>query len=128
VHTSYVHAHMHTYTHTYTYGFRIIQILHTSFCFHNGNYSILLKLLFVDQTFVVNCTYVTSSYLWVETGLHGHVPTLRHFFIFSPLASCFFLSFSPPSSSYIFLKTCLKSLKTCLTNQKARTIMAFGTG
>jgi hypothetical protein len=37
---------------------------------------------------------VTSSYLWVETDLHGHVPTLRHFFNFSPLFSCFFLFLS----------------------------------
>jgi hypothetical protein len=35
---------------------------------------------------------VTSSYLWVETGLQGHAPALRHFFIFSRVSTCVFLS------------------------------------
>jgi hypothetical protein len=70
---------------------------------------------------------VTSSYLWVEAGLQGHVPTHHHFssFLMFPPVS-FSLSLSPPSSSHIFLRTCPKILKTRLTNQKARTVMAFG--
>jgi hypothetical protein len=90
-----------------------------------GRFSVYLQLLLVDQTFVAMCTRVTSSYLWVETSLMDMLQssaTSSSFLIF-PL-----VSFSPPSSSYIFLRTRPKILKTRLTNQKVRIVMAFETG
>jgi hypothetical protein len=88
-------------------------------------FCVYLLPLLVDQTFVVKCTSVTSSYLWVETGLMDMLQpsaTSSSFLIF-PL-----VSFSPPSSSYVFLRTCPKILKTRFTNQKVRALMAFETG
>jgi hypothetical protein len=57
------------------------------------------------------------------SGVRSSPPPL---FIFSHVSTCIFLSFPPPSTSHIFLRTRPKILKTCSTNQKARSIMAFG--
>jgi len=67
---------------------------------------VLFLWLFVDLTFVVVCTCVTS----LTCGLKlAFVDMLQP----SATSSSFlvFLSFSPPLSSYIFLRTCLQTLK-----------------
>jgi hypothetical protein len=74
---------------------------------------------------VVMCTRVTSSYLWVDTGL---VDMLRPSATSSSFLISLLVSFSPPSSPYTFLGTRPKILKTRLTNQKVRIVMAFETG